>query len=297
MDEELIRQQASLAGNLLYYRGLCQEHGYPLPDEVIDELAKQHDRCRYRLIPLLENLESLSCSIAEYLGKTPTCLDDMRLLYGRLHAEFHLPRHMADEMHPHHLHMLLVFRRMDDAEGLHLSLKQICSDKLFQEVNPRSFHNFCYAAEHMLIKARKRETDDRGRDVPGLAGTGGSTPQLALDGPTTPTMDARTCSSEVIDAIPAQCDGADEAAPKRPPEHSTKPVAPARTSDNDARDGWPYSQKKEGKKLKEILSGLTEIHSAKEWEPIETTPGITMAINRYAERKGLPKLTSAGARK
>ena len=61
-------------------------------------------------------------------------------------------------------------------------------------------------------------------------------------------------------------------------------------SDNDARNAWLYEQRRTGRPLKSIVSELAKRNEG--WEVITSVPGVSRAIDAYAERHELPKLKS-----
>ncbi len=59
-------------------------------------------------------------------------------------------------------------------------------------------------------------------------------------------------------------------------------------STNDERDAWMYKQKKVGKTHGEIKTALERDHP--KWDQLDSEQAVGRAIDRYCERKQLPKL-------
>jgi hypothetical protein len=57
-------------------------------------------------------------------------------------------------------------------------------------------------------------------------------------------------------------------------------------TDNQERDRWMYEQKSRGIAIWQIQRELVSAHP--EWYPLETSQGVSNAIDRYAKRHGLP---------
>src|SRR5262249_23480239 len=58
---------------------------------------------------------------------------------------------------------------------------------------------------------------------------------------------------------------------------------PKRPSKNEERDEWLYDQVVEGVPLKSIIA---ELKNFKHWDPITREAGVSMAVRRFAERRG-----------
>jgi hypothetical protein len=73
-------------------------------------------------------------------------------------------------------------------------------------------------------------------------------------------------------------------------EESPKYKKNPKKNDNEARDEWIYDQYVSGKKLSLIILELNELcrKNGQGWDLIESPPGIKMAVQRFAYRKGIP---------
>jgi hypothetical protein len=59
-------------------------------------------------------------------------------------------------------------------------------------------------------------------------------------------------------------------------------------STNDPRDAWRYNEKKAGTTHSQIRHALEKQHP--EWEQLDSEQAVGKAIDRYCERRHLPKI-------